>query len=68
LTDLAFIAQDKVKYGSKKSLGTNEPRALPDFGYIYDGASRETREGTPPLNQQYTTYIDEVDIPARKLQ
>ena len=33
----------------------------------YDGASRETREGTPPLNRKYIPYTKKVDRSVTKL-
>ncbi len=45
-----------MESGSKKGGDAFRCRFGEWITFCYDGAIRETREGTPPLNQQYTTY------------
>jgi hypothetical protein len=55
LANPALVWKDNVEKSLGKRLNAGSQGFLPPASWCYYGASRETREDTPPLNREYTT-------------
>jgi hypothetical protein len=60
LAQAAFIRKDEIEKSCGKAYKSEENPVGQPVLMRYDGASRETREDTPPLNGEYTTYVMKV--------
>jgi HPt (histidine-containing phosphotransfer) domain-containing protein len=67
LTKAAIIGEKTVEEVSVKPLDAEHKRGRLQYVLCCVGASRETREGTPPLNREYTTCCIRSAHPATKL-
>ena len=64
----ALVRKHKVENVRRHSFYAGNESVRPAVLVKYDGARRETREDTPPLNREYTTYETEVESRAKVAQ